>query len=130
MKKVNPSFFVIELPVYNIDICVSYLQLLPQMIKSMRKKYNISTSDEEIIKSFPDWAAGTMGDFGIGGPILIRINEGQDLVRTISHEVFHAVAFIARSRGLEYCDKSEEAFAYLIGHLNSEVINHLLKRFK
>lgn len=130
MKKVKPKFFVVEVPVYNIDICVSFCQDQKSMIKSMRKLYNIATTDEVIKTSFPDWPNGIMGDFGVGGPLLMRINSVDDIIRTITHEVFHAVCFIAKSRGLTLSDSSEEAFSYLTGHLNSEIITTLCDNLK
>jgi hypothetical protein len=130
MKKAKPKFFVVEIPVYNIDICVSFLQDQKSMIKNLRKLYNITQTNEEIMTAFPDWPNGTMGDFGVGGPLLMRINSLDDIVRTITHEVFHAVYFIAKSRGLTLSDSSEEAFSYLTGHLNSEIITTLCETLK
>ena len=39
----------------------------------------------------------------------------------LSHEIFHCCSFILSRAGVELCDKSEEAYAYLIGYI-SEVI--------
>lgn len=42
---------------------------------------------------------------------------------TITHEVFHLVHNIMKSRGLKLTDSSEEAYAYLIGFVNRTIFD-------
>lgn len=45
--------------------------------------------------------------------------------RDIVHECFHAISYTLRSRGIKLTDDSDEAFAYAIGFLTSEIFDNL-----
>jgi hypothetical protein len=42
----------------------------------------------------------------------------------VAHEVFHAVSYILRRKGLPLSDDTEEAYAYLIQFLTTEILKH------
>jgi hypothetical protein len=44
---------------------------------------------------------------------------------TLSHEIYHTVHDVMRSRGVKFSEGSEESFAYLMGHLTTVVLNHI-----
>ena len=47
---------------------------------------------------------------------------------TITHEVYHLTLAIINNAGLVQSDDSEEAYAYLNGYLNGQVIKSIVKK--
>ena len=43
----------------------------------------------------------------------------------LSHEIFHCCSFILSRAGVKLCDKSEEAYAYLIGHVHEVIMDKI-----
>ena len=62
---------------------------------------------------------------GKGEVFYVWIEEKTDYL--MFHESFHLLGDIMYDRGVKYCSKSEEAFAYLGGYIYQEV-NKLMKR--
>jgi hypothetical protein len=60
-----------------------------------------------------DWVEATVIEDSKG--VIIVIIKPDATINTICHESFHIVTTVLGSAGLELCDKSEEAYAYLIG---------------
>jgi hypothetical protein len=64
-----------------------------------------------------------------GGDTAIRIRATDDnakLAMLISHEVFHVVSFILDRAGMKLVlEVSDEAYAYLIGYITSEIYKKL-----
>jgi hypothetical protein len=125
MKKLNPSIFTIELPIYNIDLIVSFYNTRENVVKYVKKYWSFPDPDKIVVDAGGAW--GVTSYLSYGGPILLRVECATDVVKTISHEVVHVVAYIMRSRGIEYTEASEEAFAYLTGHITSEIYKQILK---
>lgn len=61
------------------------------------------------------------------GLIRMRVHPTtNDHYATLSHEIFHYVMHIMSSRiGLTWTQKSDEAYAYLIGYLTKEIYGRL-----
>ena len=57
---------------------------------------------------------------------IIKINKAEtleDFLAILSHEVLHSVFHIMKNVSIEYTDKSEEAFTYLMGHITKEIVH-------
>ena len=66
-------------------------------------------------------------------PLLVSVREMDTdnyTIGNIQHEIFHCTAIILRWKGMELCEESEEAFAYLNGYITSEVHCHINKLIK
>lgn len=67
------------------------------------------------------------GSFLSNDPIkIIKINKAdtlEDFLSVLSHEVLHSVFHIMKNVSIEYTDKSEEAFTYLMGHITKEIVH-------
>lgn len=56
---------------------------------------------------------------------IYKLGETPEFYGTLAHEIFHAVEFIAEKIGLKLTDDSDEAYAYLIGYITTEIYKHL-----
>lgn len=119
MEKTKPKLFTIEIPLYNIDLIFSFLNPSEKVKSYLNKHWDFK--DLDTIVSDPGGARAVTSYLDYGGPILLRVVKADDLTGTIAHEVFHVVAWIMRSRGVEYSASSEEAFAYLTGYITREI---------
>ena len=43
----------------------------------------------------------------------------------LAHEIFHCAEFILSKVGIKLSNKSDEAYAYLIGYITENIFNHL-----
>ena len=63
-----------------------------------------------------------------GGYNIIWLNKKPNTHYTLSvlhHEIFHCVCSILRYVGVEFSNKSEEAYAYLFGHISKKIYEGL-----
>jgi hypothetical protein len=121
-------FKLVRLPIYNIDIAIS----ANQDYKSFKKSIYSTWDLPEIYMPKEE----EMG--GVGCAMTICREKGEHLIpyaikfegniskyhdrhQVISHEVFHATYRILFSRGMFLTYQSEEAYAYLTGHLVREI---------
>jgi hypothetical protein len=44
-------------------------------------------------------------------------------IASVAHEAFHATCYFMKLVGIEYCGKSEEAFAYTLDHIIESILN-------
>lgn len=120
MKNKN---FVIPLVVYPFDVMFSFGQTDDELLKTLSK----SLTDDEI-KDKKLWSVEKNGDgrtvlFG-SGQTLIRMPKVPKTCKeygALQHEIFHATEFILNHIGMSLCRKSDEAYAYLIGYLTTEI---------
>ena len=65
--------------------------------------------------------------FGIKGKaksvIINKAETLEDFLAVLSHEVLHSVFHIMKNVSIEYTDKSEEAFTYLMEHITKEIVH-------
>jgi|SRR5690606_13935475 len=127
MKK----FFIINLPVYNIDLAISVGQDDKDFKRSIYRVWNIPEND--FSPSIPEYAQATTLCLDLDGvyvPYCIRFKnhpkkDGTAGHKNIAHEALHATYRILRSRGLHLTYESEEAFTYLLGHIVEQIYNNL-----
>jgi hypothetical protein len=122
MKSKN---FIIDLVIYPFQIMVSIGQS-DKKLKKCLKEFGVEWSDDFILKT------GTRGRCLLNeeNQTLIRLKELKtpEDYGTLQHELFHAVTFILERIGMEFdLNKSDEAYAYLIGYITQEVYKRLKK---
>jgi len=122
MKK----FQIISLVIYPFDVCISINQTDKELKKSMGGQ---DMTDSECLFNLPKSTIGraVMLQSNLS---IIRIKMDKEIPHSvIAHEIFHIVTFIMERIGMELVImKSDEAYAYLIGHLTKEVYNVIDKK--
>jgi hypothetical protein len=111
-------FKVIPLDVYGHDIVVSIGESDENLYEQIKE--NVSKKDFDKYMSNQKSIA-TTHKLRTGG-ILIRFKDNIDNPGIVAHEAFHAVVFLFKKIGIEYCYKSEEAYAYTLEYLVNEIL--------
>lgn len=123
------KFFVVEIPLYNIDIFVSVGQKDQEFNKSIIKIWDLPADAIDLIAT-AFWNESVNGRFTFinNGPCVLRLRHSPSTPKqkgSLTHEVIHAVCRILRSRGVELCEASEEAFTYLGGYITKEIYSRI-----
>lgn len=122
----NSYIIPINIDVYNTDVIFIY-NMGNKKIKKKLKEI-IKHEYHEKLKTLKLSKNPTVrGSFISNGPIkIIKINKAEtleDFLSVLSHEVLHSVFHIMKNVSIEYTDKSEEAFTYLMGHITKEIVH-------
>lgn len=123
---------IIDLHVYPFSIMLSVGQTHEQLCQSIQKLYDLSDAENELLK-LPPTAPGrcVMLDGHLTVIILKNLPNNSSNFGTVSHEVFHATAFIMHTIGVELqVLKSDEAYAYLIGYITKKVYEIITPFYK
>ena len=122
----NSYITPISIDVYNTDVIFIY-NMGNKKIKKKLKEL-IKKEYHEKLKTLKLSSISTVrGSFLSNDPIkIIKINKAdtlEDFLSVLSHEVLHSVFHIMKNVSIEYTDKSEEAFTYLMGHITKEIVH-------
>lgn len=122
----NSYIIPINIDVYNTDVIFIY-NMGNKKIKKKLKEI-IKHEYHEKLKTLKLSKNPTVrGSFISNDPIkIIKINKAEtleDFLSVLSHEVLHSVFHIMKNVSIEYTDKSEEAFTYLMGHITKEIVH-------
>jgi hypothetical protein len=122
MKK--GKFFIIEVPVWNIDFYCSVGQTDKEFEKSLKK---VVSNSAPVHWEMPDRCAAKVILDTHGDPFCIRLRSTKSVFNkgSVTHEVVHAVSRILRNRGVVLCDESEEAFTFLAGYITREIYKRI-----
>ena len=127
-KVVKNRFGYIPIELYYVAVLVSINQTDEQFKKSMitdaklPKELAESFLENTLKRDESHNAHCTWSD--VGGIYIIRLYDYSPTpfqYSVITHEAFHATYHILEGKGLQLSDSSEEAFAYLIGHITEKV---------
>ncbi len=125
VKKLN---FIIPLVVYPFDVMVSFGQTNDE-VEVLFEKYNLTAEDVSIATITSNTVRGRTVMFSTN-QTLIRIVEYPVTpldYGNLQHEIFHAVTFIMDRIGMKLVvEESDEAYAYLIGYISTEIYKKLL----
>lgn len=115
--------FIISYHVYAYDLMVSLGQTDKELSRDL-KKYGMEFNDD--LKA----GIGSKGRAMMfnNGATIIRLFEyptTNEHYATLQHEIFHAVVFLMNKVGMKLSDKSDEAYAHLIGYLTKEIYNKI-----
>ena len=122
----NSYIIPISIDVYSTDVIFIY-NMSNKKIKKKLKEL-IKYEYHEKLKTLKLSSTSTVrGSFLSNDPIkIIKINKAdtlEDFLSILSHEVLHSVFHIMKNVSIEYTDKSEEAFTYLMGHITKEIVH-------
>ncbi len=122
----NSYIIPINIDVYNTDVIFIYNMGNKKIKKKLKEiikyEYHEKLKTLKLSKN-----PAVRGSFISNDPIkIIKINKAntlEDFLSILSHEVLHSVFHIMKNVSIEYTDKSEEAFTYLMGHITKEIVH-------
>ena len=122
----NSYIITISIDVYNTDVIFIYnignKKIKKKLKEIIKHEYHEKLKTLKLSKN-----PAVRGSFISNDPIkIIKINKAdtlEDFLSVLSHEVLHSVFHIMKNVSIEYTDKSEEAFTYLIGHITKEIVH-------
>ena len=122
----NSYIIPISIDVYNTDVIFIYnignKKIKKKLKEIIKHEYHEKLKTLKLSKN-----PAVRGSFLNNDPIkIIKINKAntlEDFLSTLSHEVLHSVFHIMKNVSIEYTDKSEEAFTYLMGHITKEIVH-------
>lgn len=112
------TFKVIPIEVYGHDIAVSIGQSDDDLYEQIKK----NISKKEFKKNMTKQKAIATTHKLSTGAILIRFKDDIDNVGIVAHEAFHAIIFLFKKIGIDFCYESEEAYAYALEYLTNEIL--------
>ena len=122
----NSYIIPINIDVYNTDVIFIY-NMGNKKIKKKLKEIIKHEYHEKLKTLKLSINPAVRGSFISNDPIkIIKINKAEtleDFLSILSHEVLHSVFHILKNVSIEYTDKSEEAFTYLMGHITKEIVH-------
>ena len=122
----NSYIIPINIDVYNTDVIFIY-NIGNKKIKKKLKEIIKHDYHEKLKTLKLSKNPAVRGSFISNDPIkIIKINKAEtleDFLSTLSHEVLHSVFHIMKNVSIEYTDRSEEAFTYLMGHITKEIVH-------
>ena len=122
----NSYIIPINIDVYNTDVIFIY-NIGNKKIKKKLKEIIKHDYHEKLKTLKLSKNPAVRGSFLSNDPIkIIKINKAntlEDFLSILSHEVLHSVFHIMKNVSIEYTDKSEEAFTYLMGHITKEIVH-------
>ena len=122
----NSYIIPINIDVYNTDVIFIYnignKKIKKKLKEIIKHEYHEKLKTLKLSKN-----PAVRGSFISNYPIkIIKINKAEtleDFLSILSHEVLHSVFHIMKNVSIEYTDKSEEAFTYLMGHITKEIVH-------
>ena len=119
MKPIK-EFQIIYYVVYPFHLAISYHHSFNELEKALQ---NVLPEDVWYqIKEFENTEVGKTIMF-TSGQTCIWFKE--TTYSTISHEIFHAIDFLMRRIGCKLTPSSDDAYAYLIGYITTEIYKNL-----
>ena len=122
----NSYIIPINIDVYNTDVIFIY-NMGNKKIKKKLKEIIKHDYHEKLKTLKLSKNPAVRGSFISNDPIkIIKINKAEtleDFLAILSHEVLHSVFHIMKNVSIEYTDRSEEAFTYLMGHITKEIVH-------
>ncbi len=123
MKKPVVLNFIVDLKVYPFDVMVSIGQDDDQL-GAVLDKLHLSKEDIQNCQYANDAARGrsVMFDTGQSFIRIRKLPETSEEFGTLAHKIFHVVSFVMHRVGMKLeVMVSDEAYAYLIGYLTTEI---------
>jgi hypothetical protein len=111
-------FKIIPLDVYGHDIVVS----IGQTDKDLYEQIKENISEKDFKKHMANQKAIATTHKMRSGCILIRFKDDIDNPGIVAHEAFHAIVFLFKKIGIQYCYESEEAYAYTLEYLTNQIL--------
>ncbi len=109
-RRVKKWEYTIEVPVYSASVKVIFTNSVPGLLQQM----GLETSEDT------DTVGYMQGSWATGDLLTILPRDGD--ISTLVHEASHLAVDIADCVGILPTTKSDEAFAYLLEHLVSQIL--------
>jgi hypothetical protein len=112
--------FELKINIYHTDLVVALGSELNDVYKVLKGK--ISKADFKELKTY-EFHEGKSIMFGSGACLLYTKEEptNKNYKGILAHEIFHITEFIMSRIGIILTNETSEAYAYLIGHLTTEI---------
>lgn len=111
-------FKVIPIEVYGHDIVVSIGQTDNDLYEHIKE----NISEKKFDKRFSNQKSIATTFKLKTGCILIRFKDDIDNPGIVAHEAFHAVVFLFKKIGIQFCYESEEAYTYALEYLTNQIL--------
>jgi hypothetical protein len=111
-------FKVIPIEVYGHDVVVSIGQTDKDLYEHIKKSVTKKQFKKHMSKQK---AIATTHKLATGG-IVIRFKDNIDNPGIVAHEAFHAIVFLFKKLGIQFCYESEEAYTYALEYLTNEIL--------
>jgi hypothetical protein len=111
-------FKIIPLEVFGHDIVVSIEQTDEDLYEAIKE--NISRKDFD--KHMANQKSIATTHKLRTGSILIRFKDDINDPGIVAHEAFHAIVFLFKKIGIDFCYESEEAYAYSLEYLTNQIL--------
>ena len=111
-------FKIIPLEVFGHDIVVSIGQTDEHLYEEIKE----NTSKKDFDKYMANQKAIATTHKLRTGAILIRFKDDIDNPGIVAHESLHAIVFLFKKIGIEFCYESEEAYAYSLEYLTNQIL--------
>ena len=116
--------FIVPLHIYPVDVFVSLDEADSVLFERLEKN---GLKEDDKINLMVVELGGLCYEFA-DNKIVIRLTKQPTTYETtglVAHECYHATVCIMSSMGIPICEQTEEAFAYTLGYLTSEIAKKL-----
>lgn len=119
--------FFVEIPIYNLSVCVAVKTTPEKVVKLFKKKTAIGDEGiASIKKHYEDTNWNGKYIFFENGYSIVSLKDIPTIengwLGVLVHEVFHLTHQMCRYVGIKYSEDSEEAFCYL----HEQIFNSIL----
>ncbi len=126
-KKKTGKFFLIKMGIYPFDVMVSVDEPDDVLIKRL-EKYGNDKEDFKGLMNLHETVRGRLAMLPSNQSVIRLVSQPtkHEMMNVISHEVFHSATYILDRIGMKFkLGTSDEAYAYLIGYLTTEIYKKL-----
>ena len=123
------NLFEIYIDIYLNNLVVFFGENRKNLHKKMAER--LTKDDLDYFKglNFQRGKAVGFNDAGVTILWLNKVPDSVDCLAVLNHEIFHCVCMILERVGVKYSEDSDEAYAYLIGHLTRKIYEKLNLKF-
>lgn len=111
-------FKIIPIDVYGHDIAISIGQSDDDLYEEIKENVSKKEFKQHMAKQT---AIATTHKLSTGS-ILIRFKDNINNHGIVAHEAFHAIVFLFKKIGIQFCYESEEAYTYALEYLTNEIL--------
>lgn len=111
-------FKVIPIEVYGHDVVISVGQSDDDLYEEIKE----NISKKKFDKRFANQTSIATTFKLETGCIIIRFKDDIDNPGIVAHEAFHAIVFLFKKIGIEFCYESEEAYTYALEYLTNQIL--------
>lgn len=111
-------FKIIPLDVFAHDIVVSIGQSDEDLYEEIKENISKKKFDKKMANQKSIATTFKLKT----GAILIRFKDDIDIPGIVAHEAFHAIVYLFEKIGIDFAYESEEAYAYSLEYLTTQIL--------